>query len=118
MARPQARRAAPGSVIAEPENNVYGEKYKVLRTTDGRFVVHEMGQRHGTFRFGPSFKTEIEARWRAYFRAVGESVTGLRLGEMTTTRGLAAEVVDFARGQMAVRLVRSGMVEWVEFANV
>lgn len=112
------QRALPGSVIAEPEGNVYGDRHKVLRRADGLFVCHEMGQEQKRFRFGPVFRTENEARWRAYHRAVGEKETGLRLGDAGELFGAPATIVDFLAGKVAVQFDKTGEVLLLTFREL
>lgn len=111
-------RAIPGSVIAEPVDAVYGGRHKVLRRADGLFVCHEMGQEQRRFRFGPVFRTENEARWRAYHRAVGERQTGLRLGDAGELFGAPATIVDFLDGRVAAEFEATGEVVLLTFREL
>jgi hypothetical protein len=80
--------------IADPDKR-YG-RFKVLQRTDGLYVVHEKDQVSGVFRFGPVFRTLVEAQWRAYHRASGEKASSLKIGQQVRVgqSGLGF-VVDF-----------------------
>lgn len=86
--------SAPNPIVVDPEVS-YG-RFKVLMRTDRMFVVHETEQTSSApFRFGPIFRTLVEAQWRAWHRAKCEDRLGVRVGQIVLVGERPAELVDF-----------------------
>lgn len=93
-------------------------RFRVLKRTDGKFVVYDEDVVGGR---SPVFDDVNLAKWRVWWRALGEKKTGLRLGQACFV-GLYQEpcvLIDFVDERRAgVRFVRSGVVDYVPIGGL
>ena len=92
-------------------------RFRVLPRTDGRFVVHD--DEADRIRFGPVFSTDLEARWRIWWRVKGEEKTGVRLDAECLVHGIPATLLEFFDDRRAaVRYPVTGEVAWAAVSAI